>query len=51
MLSTNDRIIKLWKFEYKWQRESTKCTIGPDGKIIMPKNEIIDEGYENSERK
>lgn len=25
MLSTNDRIIKLWKFEYKVHRESTKC--------------------------
>jgi len=31
MLSTNDRIIKLWKFEYKTHRESSKCAIGPDG--------------------
>lgn len=31
MLSTNDRIIKLWKFEYKVHRESTRCAIGPDG--------------------
>jgi serine/threonine-protein phosphatase 2A regulatory subunit B len=38
MLSTNDRIIKLWKFEYKVHKESTNCSIGPDGAIVMPKS-------------
>ena len=36
MLSTNDRVIKLWKFNYKIHRESTKCQIGSDGGIIFP---------------
>lgn len=36
MLSTNDRVIKLWKFNYKIHRESTKCSIGGDGNIIFP---------------
>lgn len=51
MLSTNDRIIKLWKFEYKVHRESTKCTIGPDGQLMLPQNTSVDEGYESVERK
>lgn len=33
MLSTNDRIIKLWKFEYKVHRESSRCSIGANGQI------------------
>ena len=36
MLSTNDRIIKLWKFEYKVHRESTRCAIGADGQLVFP---------------
>lgn len=51
MLSTNDRIIKLWKFEYKVHRESTKCTIAPDGQLMLPQNTSVDEGYESVERK
>ena len=31
MLSTNDRIIKLWKFDYKIHRATSKCGIGPNG--------------------
>jgi len=31
MLSTNDRVIKLWKFEYKVHKETSRCGIGPDG--------------------
>lgn len=51
MLSTNDRIIKLWKFEYKVHREASKCTIGQDGQLMMPTNVSVDEGYESVERK
>ena len=51
MLSTNDRIIKLWKFEYKTHREASKCTIGPDGQLMFPQSSTIDEGYESIERK
>lgn len=38
MLSTNDRIIKLWKFDYKVHRATSKCTVGPNGQIVMPKS-------------
>ena len=51
MLSTNDRIIKLWKFDYKVHKEFSKCTIGPDGELMMPKNVSVEEGYEPVERK
>ena len=51
MLTTNDRIIKLWKFDYKVHKESTKCRIGADGGIIMPETRIVDEGYESTEKK
>ena len=34
-LSTNDRVIKLWKCEYKIQRETSKCLID-NGKLILP---------------
>lgn len=38
MLSTNDRVIKLWKFNYKIHRESSKCSIGSDGGIVFPQS-------------
>lgn len=51
MLSTNDRIIKLWKFQYQVHRESSKCEIATDGSIVMPKSKTVDEGVESIERK
>lgn len=51
MLSTNDRVIKLWKFEYRVHRESSRCSIGPDGQIVMPTSQTVDEGYESIEKK
>ena len=51
MLSTNDRIIKLWKFDYKQHKEISKCSIGPGGEIVMPTAKVVDEGYESIERK
>jgi len=51
MLSTNDRIIKLWKFSYQTHRETSKCEIGADGGIVMPKSKTVDEGVESIERK
>ena len=51
MLSTNDRIIKLWKFEYKVHKETSKCLVAPDGSITMPKSKTVDEGYESIEKK
>ena len=52
MLTTNDRIIKLWKFEHKnLKKQSSKCYISPDGQIVFPKSEVVDEGYESCEKK
>jgi serine/threonine-protein phosphatase 2A regulatory subunit B len=51
MLSTNDRIIKLWKFDYKVHKEFSKCSIGPGGELVLPKNTSVEEGYEPVERK
>lgn len=31
MLTTNDRIIKLWKFDYRHHKQYTKSSVGPDG--------------------
>jgi len=50
MLTTNDRVIKLWKFDYKVHRKCTKSGIGPDGQIVLPKSKVIDEGYESIEK-
>ena len=50
MLTTNDRVIKLWKFDYKVHRKVGKASIGPDGQIVMPKSKVLDEGYESMEK-
>ena len=50
MLTTNDRVIKLWKFDYKVHRKVSKSSIGPDGQIIIPKSRLVDEGYESVEK-
>lgn len=51
MLSTNDRIIKLWKFDYKVHKETSRCSIGPNGEIKLPTSKVVEEGYESVERK
>ena len=51
MLTTNDRIIKLWKFEYKTHKQSSRCSIAPDGQIVFPTSQVVDEGYESIEKK
>lgn len=44
MLTTNDRIIKLWKFQYKVQKEYSRTGL-IDGRIELPRSQIVDEGY------
>jgi serine/threonine-protein phosphatase 2A regulatory subunit B len=50
MLTTNDRVIKLWKFDYRVHRKVTNAGIGPDGQITIPKSKVVDEGYESIEK-
>jgi serine/threonine-protein phosphatase 2A regulatory subunit B len=49
MLTTNDRIIKLWKFEYKVAKEYSKTSISTSGNVIFPKSNVVNEGYESVE--
>lgn len=49
MLTTNDRIIKLWKFDYKISKEYTKSSVGANGNIIFPKSNVVNDGYESVE--
>jgi len=62
LLSTNDRIIKLWKLDYKVRRQPiNNCDIietsefRDDGEqelaLLLPENEIVSEGFEGVERK
>lgn len=41
MLTTNDRIIKLWKFQYKVQKESSRTGL-IDGRKELPRSQIVD---------
>ena len=50
MLTTNDRIIKLWKFDYRHRRKYSKTCVGTDGSIKMPAPNLIDEGYDSIEK-
>lgn len=50
MLTTNDRIIKLWKFDYRHHKQYTKASIGSDGQIQLPKASLVDEGYDSIEK-
>ena len=50
LLSTNDRIIKLWKLENRKSRQYSKCTMQGD-KIMFPKSQILSQGYEGVERR
>lgn len=50
LLSTNDRIIKLWKLENRSQRES-KVTQIKGNQILLPHAQVYSSGYEGMERK
>lgn len=50
MLTTNDRVIKLWKFDYKINRKIGKASLGDNGQIVFPKSKVVDEGYESTEK-
>jgi serine/threonine-protein phosphatase 2A regulatory subunit B len=50
MFTANDRVIKLWKLDYKIHRKVGTSGIGPDGQLIIPKSKIVDEGFELAEK-
>jgi hypothetical protein len=49
MLTTNDRVIKLWKMEYRVQRQTSKCST-KNGRLALPQSEVVGEGYEGVEK-
>ena len=50
LLSTNDRVIKLWKIEHRVHRQVTKCEM-KNGQLTLPKTEAMQEGFEGVEKK
>lgn len=50
MLTTNDRIIKLWKIEYKVHKQNTRCQY-KNGVLTLPKAQVVGEGYEGVEKR
>ena len=50
LLSTNDRIIKLWKLKNRTQKSYNKCGLEA-GQILFPKSQVISSGYEGVERR
>lgn len=50
LLSTNDRIIKLWKLENRMQREQGVAQI-KGNQIMLPQSTVLSSGYEGVERK
>ncbi len=52
LLSTNDRVIKLWKIQYKVHKENLSATsMGGAGQLTLPRSKVVAEGWEGSERK
>lgn len=59
LLSTNDRIIKLWNLDYKVRKQAvTNCEIVTEEDdedevpiLLLPETEVVSEGYEGVMRK
>ena len=45
ILSTNDRIIKLWKMENRKKRDTTKCYY-ENGVLQLPQSQVTSQQYE-----
>ena len=47
LLTANDRVIKLWKIEYRKEKryESSKKLLAK-GKLAVPRFKIVNEGFE-----
>ena len=50
LLTTNDRIIKLWKVEYKVHKQISRCQV-KNGVLTLPKPNIMSEGYDGVEKR
>ena len=47
MLSTNDKLIKLWKIEYKREKKYESCKkLLQKGKICIPRSKVVNESWE-----
>ncbi len=52
MLSANDKLIKLWRIEYKKEKKYESCKkLLQKGKIMIPRSKVINESYEGRSRK
>lgn len=49
MLTTNDRVIKLWKMKEKHERSFSKCQV-EGNQIIFPKAQTLSSALEGHER-
>lgn len=51
LLSTNDRIIKLWKLQERVQKQYSNCTVNGNNDIVFPQAQVVSSGYEGILRK
>ena len=52
MLVANDRVIKLWKVEFRRERKFESCKkLLQKGKLAIPRSKVVNEGYEGKLRK
>lgn len=47
MLSANDKVIKLWKIEYKREKKYESCKkLLQKGKLAIPRSKVVNESFE-----
>ena len=47
MLSANDKLIKLWRLEYKKEKKYESCKkLLQKGKLVIPRSKVINESWE-----
>ena len=52
MLTANDKLIKLWRIEYKKEKKYESCKkLLQKGKLMIPRSKVINESWEGRMRK
>ena len=47
MLTANDRLIKLWRIDYRKEKKFESCKkLLSKGRFAMPRSKVINEGHE-----
>ena len=47
MLSANDKVIKLWKIEYRREKKYESCKkLLQKGKLTIPRSKVVNEAFE-----